>query len=372
VKGRDGAVGQAAYKLPPIRRPRADRWITVADMGKATVVLVDRTSGGELAAVRDALSALDTPAILISRRDLGTRPLGLDVDAGLLHVDNQMVRPEVAWVRHCSAPALLHLGALAAATWSGFLVQLTEAAGVRLPGSAPAGTGQLASAARLGVRTPRTVVGAGMEDLLGGQVIVKTPDFRLYEPDRKRWTPLLPSRSGAPSSRNLPGKTPIRDSSNGILPGKFPDLEVPDLEAPELAERDLGAGPQWAVVVQEYVPHTRELRVYHLNGGICAFEVRQPEPSSLWTDPASVTVTRADCPPAAAEAVRTLCAAWGLCYGAFDILVTGGGEPVLLEANADGDWLWYERKARWHGVSFMAAVMVRELFVSTVGRSSRR
>jgi hypothetical protein len=111
------------------------------------------------------------------------------------------------------------------------------------------------------------------------------------------------------------------------------------------------------------VPHVRELRVYYLNGGICAFEVRKPDPSSPWTDPGSVIVTRTDCPGAAAEAVRILCAAWNLRYGAFDLLLPSSGEPVFLEVNRDGDWLWYERKARWHGVSFMAAVMVRELFV---------
>jgi hypothetical protein len=57
-----------------------------------------------------------------------------------------------------------------------------------------------------------------------------------------------------------------------------------------------------------------------------------------------------------------LCAAWQLSYAAFDLLVTAAGQIVFLEANCDGDWLFYERKARWHGVSFMAAVMVRDLF----------
>jgi hypothetical protein len=124
------------------------------------------------------------------------------------------------------------------------------------------------------------------------------------------------------------------------------------------------------VVVQEYVAHARELRIYYLDGGICAFAVVKSEPAVMWTDPASVTVTRVDCPPVAAAAVRTLCTAWGLRYGAIDLLVTHTGEVVFLEANPDGDWLWYERKARWHGVSFMAAVMVRELFVRSTSKGA--
>lgn len=304
-------------------------------MGKATVVLVDRTSGGELAAVRDALSALNTPAIILQHHDFETVPLGLDVGTGLLHVDGEAVRPAVVWVRHSSGCALqagARTGPLRAAAWSGFLAQLAESAGARLPGTAPTGTGQVAGAARLGVRTPRTVVTNGGCRLPEGKLIVKTPDFRLYEPDREKWASCLPAVS--------------HDPPGGLR--------------------------EWPAVVQEYVEHARELRVYHMNGGICAFEVRKPEPSSLWTDPATVTVARVDCPEPAEKVVRTLCAAWGLRYGAFDLLVTAAGEPVFLEANADGDWLWYERKARWHGVSFMAAVMVRELFVSTVVGSSRR
>jgi len=91
--------------------------------------------------------------------------------------------------------------------------------------------------------------------------------------------------------------------------------------------------------------------------------VDKAEPASMWTDPDSVRVSMVSCPQAVADAVRALSVRWGLRYGAFDLLITEAGEPVFLEVNPDGDWLWYERKAGWHGISFMAAVMVRELFV---------
>ncbi|MFF1409101.1 hypothetical protein ACFVX6_04760 [Streptomyces sp. NPDC058289] len=270
-------------------------------------------------------------------------PLTLDVDTGLLHVSGRRVRPAVVWVRHGSACALMaqarpagSMNPLRAESWSGFLRQVAATADTALPGGTVVGPGQLAQARRLGVRTPRTVVTndvpAGAREVGAPTLLVKTPDFRLFEPDRGNWKAVLPS--------------------------------VVDLEA---VERGAGPAPGVAgerpVVVQEYVAHARELRVYHLDGGICAFEVRKPDPSSPMTDPDSVTVTRVDCPPPAAEAVRTLCTAWNLRYGAFDLLVSDTGEAVFLEANPDGDWLWFERKARWHGVSFMAAVMVRELFV---------
>ncbi|WP_214956886.1 hypothetical protein [Streptomyces sp. ISL-43] len=280
---------------------------------------------------------------MIRQDELSSTPLALDVDTGLLDVAGRRVRPAVVWVRHASACALLaqarpagSMTPLQAQSWSGFLGQVASAATAALPGGTVVGPGQLVEAHRLGVKTPRTVVTndvrAGARDVGARTLVVKTPDFRLFEPDRGKWKACLPSVVGCEAVAGDPG------AATAAADGR-------------------------PVVVQEYVAHTRELRVYHLDGGICAFEVRKPEPSSLMTDPESVAVKRVDCPQPAADAVRTLCAAWNLRYGAFDLLVSDTGEPVFLEANPDGDWLWFERKARWHGVSFMAAVMVRELFV---------
>ncbi|MBT2478887.1 hypothetical protein J7E94_11655 [Streptomyces sp. ISL-94] len=309
------------------------------------MVLVNCAGGRELEVVRDALTGpLETPTLLIRQDEIPSTPMALDVDTGLLDVAGQRVRPAVVWVRHGSACALLaqarpagSVTPLQAESWSGFLRQVAAAAAAALPGGTVVGPGQLVDARRLGVRTPRTVVTndvpAGAREVGAPVLVVKTPDFRLFEPQPLNWPACLPA---------VVGREEVAQSAAGA-----------------------GGGPAGGrpVVVQEYVAHSRELRVYHLDGGICAFEVRKPDPSSPLTDPDSVTVTRVDCPGPAAEAVRTLCAAWDLRYGAFDLLVSDTGEPVFLEANPDGDWLWFERKAGWHGVSFMAAVMVRELFV---------
>lgn len=313
--------------------------------------------GRELEIVRDALTGpLETPTVLIRQDEIPKTPLALDVDSGLLDIAGRRVRPAVVWVRHGSACALVaqarpagSVTPLQAESWSGFLRQVASTADAALPGGTVVGPGQLAEARRLGVRTPRTVVTndvpAGARAMRAPAVVVKTPDFRLFEPDRRNWPACLPSIADREELVRGPGAAGPAGGGGAAADGR-------------------------PVVVQEYVPHGRELRVYHLDGGICAFEVRKPHPSSLMTDPDGVTVTRVDCPRPAADAVRTLCAAWNLRYGAFDLLVPGTGDPVFLEANPDGDWLWFERKARWHGVSFMAAVMVRELFVRSGVRSA--
>jgi hypothetical protein len=317
--------------------------------GQDAVVLVNCADGGELEIVREALTRLPhTPAVLVSRSDMASVPISLDLSTGLLDIDGCVVRPAVVWLRHSSAGAITaqahpagSMSLLGATAWSWLLGQLAVSAVVALPGSAPAAPGQLTDAARLGVRTPRTVfttdAAAARKRVGSPQTMIKVPDFRLFEPDRGKWTGCLPEI--------------VDDDSAAADTGRADTGK---------ADADRASCP---VIVQEYLAHARELRVYYLNGGICAFEVHMPAPSAVWVDPAAVTVTRADCPAVAAELVRTLCTAWSLRYGAFDLLVTAAGEPVFLEVNPDGDWLWYERKAGWHGVSFMATAMVHELFV---------
>jgi hypothetical protein len=303
------------------------------------VVLVDCAGGAELEVLRAALTGpLDTPTVFLAPADLGTRSLALDLGTGLLDVGGRLIRPAVVWARHASASAIAaqarpagSMKPLAAVSWSMFFEQLAGPGTLTLPGTAPTGPGQVRQAERLGIRAPRTVlttdIVSGARQMRTQQVIVKTPDFRLFEPDHQHWPACLPA---------------VLDR----------DAVLSD---PTLRERP--------VVIQEYVAAARELRVFYLDDGICAFEVRQAQPSSMWTDPDSVTVTEVGCPQVAADAVRTLCAAWRLRFGAFDLLIAESGELIFLEVNPDGDWLWYERKARWHSVSFMAAVMVRELFL---------
>jgi hypothetical protein len=309
------------------------------DDDQAVVVLVNCAGGRELEVVHEALTqSMSTPCVLITRGDLATTSISLDLTTGLLDVGGRRFRPAVVWVRHSSACAMVaqadpagSMRPLDAAQWSNLLSQVAASTNAALPGGTMTGPGQVVDAGRLGVKAPRTVVTtdvvAGARQMGTPRIIVKTPDFRLFEPDRQAWLGCRP--------------------------------EIIDRDAVHPDRPAVGR----PVVVQEYVAHSRELRVYFLNGGICAFEVQKPDPASLWTDPASVTVIRVDCPDIADAAVRTLCEAWSLRYAAFDLLVSDRGELVFLEANPDGDWLWFEGKAGWYGVSFMASVMVRDLYV---------
>lgn len=304
------------------------------------VVLADSTASREFDVLAELLGALDVPVVRLTalRQPVVTAPVtGGD---GVLLIDGRAVRPVVAWLRHRSAAAIyaamVRNGAapgsrwllVRAECWSRLLDAIAATAVTLLPGHHPGLVTQLTDAARLGVPVPRTVLttelGAAGRRFGGAPVITKIPDSRPLALD--------------------PDPTAPRSATGAELTPAEPDASPAPL------------------VLQEYVDHVRELRVYYTDGGVSAFEVRKPGPDSIWDAPESVTVSVADCPTRLSALVSRLAAAWGLRYGAFDFLVTSSGEPLFLEVNADGDWLWFERKARWPGVSFLVAAMVSELY----------
>jgi hypothetical protein len=306
------------------------------------VVLADASPGREFDVLGALLEeALGLTVLRIRITEPPTSDVSFDLGERCLTIGGQRVRPVVVWVRHAVAGAVhshqvrtigaAGYGLQGAECWAKLLNLLTAAGGAALPGRAPGFARQLVDAGQHGVRVPRTVVGtdvgAAMRILSTRRAVVKVPDARLLEhrPDaRETLTPrVIGSADGPPE----------------WMDGSFP------------------------AVVQEYVEHASEHRVYYADGGVFAFEVDKPAPESLWTDPARVTVRPARCPERLADIVRSLSRAWGLRYGAFDFLITCSNEPVFLEVNADGDWLWFERRAGSDPVSFMVTAMVAELYL---------
>ncbi|WP_379520423.1 ATP-grasp domain-containing protein [Nonomuraea insulae] len=344
--------------------PRAVWWLPVEESvpGAPRVVLADRAARGEFAALQAVLHQLGVPTVRLDAAHAAAPPacqdppaypddglpgrpdsldLTISLDGGLVTMDGRCLRPSVVWARGPMPRAIPGTpgpaGSLIRAdSWSALVDQLAAIAPASLPGRRLGRLAQLAGAAAAGVRTPRTIVttdpGAAAAELPRGRLVVKVLDEHFVE----------------------------------TAPGRMVGL------LPEIADRETlvcRPSPGFPMIVQEYVEHDLELRVYYLAGDVHAFAVTKPSPDAPWRDPAGVSVRATPAPPRAVEVVRRLARDWGLVFGAFDLLLAAG-EVVFLEVNADGDWRWFEAKAGTRAVTNAAALMVRTLHLNVLRATS--
>ncbi|SEL14946.1 ATP-grasp domain-containing protein [Streptacidiphilus jiangxiensis] len=250
---------------------------------------------------------------------------------GVLEIAGARIRPTVTWHRHFSPRALPGCAdpggdALRRDAWAALVRQLPLLSQVSIGDQEPGQLAQLRQAASLGLRVPRTVVAtdprAAASALASGRTVVKALDRHYVEPSPGllRWFPPLVC---------APGRTRVLR----------------------------GTAPGTPLVVQEYVPHDREIRLYLTGTEHHAFEVAKERPEDLWTRPDRVGVAAVATPPPALSAARALAEAFSLRYAAFDFLMQGD-DPVFLELNVHGDWRWFERRA---GVETVTRAMARTL-----------
>jgi glutathione synthase/RimK-type ligase-like ATP-grasp enzyme len=176
---------------------------------------------------------------------------------------------------------------------------------------------QLALAARLGWRIPRTVTTSEPQALLdfyeacGGRIIAKAS------------VPL--ELAGREGEKREPYTRPVRRR----------DL---------LTCRALRHGP---VTFQEYVAKRAELRVTVVGDRVFAAEIDSQASPRTRHDWRHYDNTRARysvhaLPPDVEALCVAVTRALGLCYGAIDLILTPDGEYVFLEINPNGQWAWVE------------------------------
>ena len=335
-----GYVLDVRPKRPPPAPRRPAEWEGADPEGKAAtsaplpcVVLLSRSCDAELAAVADLLGKAGVPTARINADELGATDLLIDPGRRAFLRDGTWMAPTVVWKRHFSARAI---EGSASPAYDMFLRDSWRAAADQLAALSPAAIGmrapgrleQLLVAQDRRIAVPRTVVTtdpATAADLLSParRFLVKALDEHFVE------------------------------ASPGRLSGVFPVA----VNSPELWS---GPRPGPPVMVQEYVEHDAELRVYYADGQVHGFEVGKEASADPWLAAERVSVRHMELPQAVVLAASTLAEGLSLRYGAFDFLVQGG-RLIFLEVNPDGDWLWAERKARTAPVTSAVARMLCEL-----------
>lgn len=295
-------------------------------------MLLSRTCDGELGSLQALLGKAGIPSARVNADELAGASLVIDASARAIRVNGRWLAPTVSWIRHFSGQAIEGTGdpgddLFLHESWQATAVAL---AAITITDVAPRPRGllsQLWLARQHQVAVPRTIV---TTDLAAAHDAFQCPRL-VVKAVSEHFTEVVPGR----------------------LTGRFPVI----VERRELPGQP-GGGPP--VVVQEYVEHDAELRIYYLDGRLHGFEIDKRSPADLWTAADRVGVRYITPPAAVAAATRRLATAMSLYYGAFDFLVRGGS-PVFLEVNSDGDWHWAERKARTRAVTLGVAAMLADL-----------
>lgn len=296
-------------------------------------MLLSRSCDAELDAVGGLLGRVGVPTVRVNADELTDTELLIDPGRGALRHDGRWIAPTVVWNRHFSARAIE--GSARPAydlfrqdSWRALADQLAALSPVAIGLRSPGLLEQRLTAQGCRVTVPDTVVTtdpAAAAEFLGGRrrLVVKALDQHFVE------------------------------ASPGRLSGVFPVVMSP-------GELRSAARPGPPVIVQEYVDHDAELRVYYTDGRVRGFEVGKEAAADPWLAPDLVTVRAASLSEAVVSATRMLAQGLSLRYGAFDFLLRDDG-PVFLEVNPDGDWLWAETKAKTASVTLAVGQMLCEL-----------
>jgi hypothetical protein len=315
-----------------VRRAALRGTLARADHPVPCVVLLSRSCDAEFTLVQDLLAAAGVPSMRINADELASAGVHVDLANRTAYVNGRWLAPTVTWIRHFSARAIEGTGVLA---YDMFVRDSWQAAGGGLGviSGTTIGTrrrgilSQLLLAQRHGVAVPRTVITTDLS--------------RAHAAFRSPWLVIKAAHDH------------FVEATPGRLHGVFPAI----VEGRTLAASRWSGPP---VIVQEFIEHEAELRVYYVHGQVRGFEVRKDSPASPWKDPARLWAASITTPPAVESATRVLASAMSLRYGAFDFLLRDGS-PVFLEVNPDGDWRWAERAARTASVTLAAAQMLTEL-----------
>jgi hypothetical protein len=365
------------------RREAGRRGKAAAGTPAACVVLLSRSCDADLTAVTGLLGKAGIRVTRINADELESADLLIDPGRRAFLRDGRWLAPTVVWKRHFAARAIE--GSAGPAydmflrdSWQAVAGQLAAVSPVAIGMRSPGRLEQLLAAQERQIAIPRTVVTtdpAAAADLLrtelpgadllradlpgadltgnGRRLLIKAVDEHFVEASPGRLSGVFPVAVSSGELRRAPRPGP--PVPGPPVPGPpVPGLPVPGPPVPGPPV------PGLPVLVQEYVEHDAELRVYYVDGHVHGFEVGKETAADPWLAPGRVTARLAELPRAVVVAVRALAEDLCLRYGAFDFLVRAG-TPVFLEVNTDGDWLWAERRARTAPVTSAVARMLCDL-----------
>jgi len=296
------------------------------------VLVLTRAADREVDELSLRLAVRGVPMLrLDSDRSAGLE-LTWDVLDGVVETPDVRFAPRTVWLRHFSGASVPSHGVNGVddyvreqwVAWSRMV--LAGARSVVVNGAANLSVtdrvAQLAAARQVGLGVPATVVtsrpGSAADRIPGhGDLVVKSLGDPFVEP--------------------VPG------CLRTVFPRRLSRAELSAVRAVEPAP----------VMVQEFVPSSRRLRMYAVGGELIGFELgARPDAPRGSAEQGSAeqgsaeqgSVTPVPVPDELRAQLGLLAARWGMDVAAFDLLDTAAG-PVFLQVTAACQWLRVERAA---------------------------
>ena len=309
------------------------------------VLVLTRAADREVDELSLRLAVRGVPMLrLDSDRSAGLE-LTWDVLDGVVETPDVCFAPRMVWLRHFSGASVPSQGANGVddyvreqwVAWSRMVLAGARSLVVNgsVNGTAHLGAtdrvAQLAAARQVGLRVPATVVtsrpGSAADRIPGhGDLVVKSLGDPFVEP--------------------VPG------CLRTVFPRRLSRAELSAVRAVEPAP----------VMVQEFVPSSRRLRVYAVGGELIGFELgaRLDAP---FGGAQQGSVTPVPVPGELDAQLGLLARRWGMDVAAFDLLDTAAG-PVFLQVTAACEWLRLERAAGVGTVTHAVAGLLEKNFHS--------
>jgi hypothetical protein len=304
------------------------------------VLVLTRAVDREVDELSLRLAVRGVPMLRLDSDRAAGLELTWDVTDSVLETPDGRFAPRAVWLRHFSGASVPSHGAGGLddyvreqwVAWSRMLLaeERFEVVNGTVERSAPDPVAQLAAARQVGLRVPATVVtsrpGTAADRIPGdGDLLVKTLGGQFVEPVPGRLRALLPRRLSRAHLRSVLAVEP----------------------AP--------------VMVQEFVPSARQLRVYSVGGELIGFEQSAHRPDGPFAETVQRSVAATSVPDGLRDPLEILTRRWGLDVAAFDLLDTTDG-PVFLQVDTACDWLALERRAGVTSVTDAVAGLLERNF----------
>lgn len=315
---------------------------STADTAVDVVVFVERAWGNEFDSIKAILEAEDIPVVRLDAEWTPNQRLEVSWKNKSFAINGAWFHPRVFWSRGLT-PQSIQFKDLSDETriacsegLTTLIAELAELADYTINPLWPGKICQLRSAEAAGFKVPDTWLGNHLARI-SQNIRNDSLDMVVFKAIPDKWV----------------------EPSPGVLLALFTHITKP--------EGLNGLVDSYVGMLQEFMPHRRELRVYYFRKLVWTYEIHKQSPEDVWLKSHSITAQPVSLSHEILTKISFLAKSLQLDYFAVDLLETDES-MVFLEVNPNGSWLgveeWAAYSSRYYGpiARFLPRPIARILF----------